>query len=280
VRVTDGFQPAELQLPWDRDRNAIPDIGWRASDLEHIDDRLREEDADSEPEGDSQYPGDGLSAIEEYRGFIVDGAHRRTNPRRKDLFIHSTHPELIGDAAQLPLPIHLIELAEMTDLLTRVINPNFRNDGAGVPLRPESAIQRGLRVFDGGDSGSGVVGRVISLTNLPAPPNDIEAVIVYSQTIRRVSPDRNNATDIDSFDGQKNIQTLGHEIGHALQMYHWRKDTSSGESCAADPLMPDRALTVLVTCWFHPTNDLNDPKWNAIPHIYDEIDLRQLRIKK
>lgn len=47
-----------------------------------------EEDDDARPEGDGN-AGDGFSNYEEYRGFVVDGAHRRTNPVQKDLFVHN-----------------------------------------------------------------------------------------------------------------------------------------------------------------------------------------------
>jgi hypothetical protein len=44
-------------------------------------------------------------------------------------------------------------------------------------------------------------------------------------------------------------------------------------------LITARALTVMVNSWFQQTKKLNDPKWNSIPHDYDQTDLNRLRIK-
>jgi hypothetical protein len=48
-----------------------------------------DDDADREMVGGWLYPGDGLSLYEEYRGFSVRGDHKRTEPARKTLFVHT-----------------------------------------------------------------------------------------------------------------------------------------------------------------------------------------------
>jgi len=40
--------------------------------------------------------GDGISAFDEYRGFIVSGVHVRTDSRQKDLFVHLVNPQCIS----------------------------------------------------------------------------------------------------------------------------------------------------------------------------------------
>ena len=60
--------------------------------------------------GSNGNPGDGLSAFEEYRGFLLGkggvekrGVHRRTSPQKKDIFVYSEFIDLgIGWAANPP----------------------------------------------------------------------------------------------------------------------------------------------------------------------------------
>ena len=47
---------------------------------------------DNERIGANTNAGDGFANIDEYRGFIVNGQHFRTNPTRKDLFVHLLNP--------------------------------------------------------------------------------------------------------------------------------------------------------------------------------------------
>lgn len=103
---------------------------------------------------------------------------------------------------------------------------------------------------------------------------------IYSETIRLISPPRNNAYDVDPFDDEKVAQTLAHEVGHGVAIPHWRKDTKNrSESCQSLTLMSARPLTVMVGCWFEQTKKLSDRKWNSIPHSYDDQDLGGLRLK-
>ena len=101
----------------DSDGNFIPDSYQQYAGL------TADSDDDGDPVGDGS-PGDGLTAFEEYRGFMrarpsvtncnsrLNVEHVRTSPTRKDLFIHATDPLLWRAAMHFKSPsgleIHML----------------------------------------------------------------------------------------------------------------------------------------------------------------------------
>jgi hypothetical protein len=94
-----GPQATPLPLPRDANDNWIPDGGWWTGP-ETVSDSFAgvavwTEDLDTTTPGAAGPPvdvgltGDGLRVFEEYRGVIVSGAHVRTHPAKKDLFVSS-----------------------------------------------------------------------------------------------------------------------------------------------------------------------------------------------
>jgi hypothetical protein len=289
-----GSNTADLDIPKDEQpMNGIADSGWLAADLTRVADAFSDprEDVDSDPFGTDpngqEITGDGLGAIQEYRGFMVQGVHRRTNPQRKDLFIHSTHQQTIGDAVLLPVTLHLIEALEMSDLTAKMVNHLYRSGASEYPdLRPQDTVsfpayQRALRIVEAGRTPLYPNAAGLTLGGGLGPNSVQGAIEIYRDVIRLISPPNNNITSVDRFDEQKTNQTLAHEIGHGVAIPHWRKDTSDRSAeCSTLPLMKTRALTVMVGCWFQQTKKLNDSKWNNIPHLYDQADLDRLRIRR
>ena len=78
-------------IPQDSNRNGIPDIA-EARLCSSIPCPTGREDSDAGPVANSP-AGDGISAFDEYRGFIVSGRHVPTDPRQRDLFIHVVNPQ-------------------------------------------------------------------------------------------------------------------------------------------------------------------------------------------
>ncbi len=150
ARVTDGPAFSSLEMPVDLNRNGIPDVGWRAVELTPVSDRAALDDLDADPPGNTNYPGDGLTAVEEYRGFIVRGSHQRTNPDLKDLFTYTTHFYQLGFAVNLPVHLHNILLAEMSGTSQRFINQNYMNAATGCDPQTAERCQRALSIRNGG----------------------------------------------------------------------------------------------------------------------------------
>ena len=72
-----------LTIPKDENSNSVADAWEEQSGIYPS---AADADDDDTPEGKG--PGDGLSVYEEYRGFFVQGSHRRLDPRKKDLFVY------------------------------------------------------------------------------------------------------------------------------------------------------------------------------------------------
>jgi hypothetical protein len=231
----------------------------------------RDADADTGPAG-NPFLGDGLVAYEEYRGFMVSGGHVRTHPGNKDLFVRSMLPQGVGDAMWMQIYICQVVSTEMD--AQRVVNFNHTNIGSGGNILGHTD-QKALVVVDSLWSLTGVVGMVTPI--LPVPPNyyspnNTSTVEVFTETIKWVSPSHNDpppSQQADPFDNDKIAQTLGHELGHALNLAH----ISVAHAC------PPPVWTVMVTNYFQQTTLLTDCAWNNIPHEYTAAEIAALRVR-
>jgi len=91
------------KIPRDNDGNGLPDGGWTANGSTMSDDGMpATDDLDSDPAATgTPYEGlygDGLTALEEYRGFVIGTQHVRLDPNHRDLFI-------VADASILASPV-------------------------------------------------------------------------------------------------------------------------------------------------------------------------------
>ncbi len=266
---------AQLRLPADANGNDLPDAGWLATQNDQGttvttqvgDSGLATDDSDVGPTGSSAL-GDGLTNYEEYRGFIIQGAHVRTNPNVKDLFVNLQNSLPLGFAANLPFSKWSILTAEMaTD---RGINPNYTNAGSGGAIAGHF-FQKALRIIDGGynTANPGVVGLTSTTTNNPAPPSQVTVITIWTQSIRFLSPPHNTKNQADPVDPEKTNQTVAHEIGHGVSIPHIDVQLQC----------PLGTPTVMVTNYFQQTTNVNDCAWTHIPHFYASSDMNWLALR-
>ncbi len=215
----------EVSIPYDLDGNTIADAWEEANDVMG---KPLDTDEDAEPLGDRNN-GDGLTTWEEYRGFLEDGKHIRTNPKKKDLFIC----DQIGGrskrginrfAALTKLDVHHNLTVDELDY-TRIINRNRSKDA------PHVVDQHGLLIegFDRTDEW------FIGMTwGGPGTP----------KSISRITLDNNIANKITKTIGEDATKTyeyftpiVAHELLHACNVWHhgerdevvsWKAETFEG----------------------------------------------------
>lgn len=215
VKIRVGGQESDVvKIPMDEDDNLIADrldkeMGYKG-------DPGRDDDSDPKGDGTS---GDGFTAFEEYRGFIVSDGHCsdskqdyhiRTDPRKKDLFIHPEDAFMAEIAAlfgkNAGLTVHLICDRHYVDNKTRIMNFTLQKDGPKVwegKIISQSEPQHGLYISVSGSDQEG-----FSL----GPPKFVGPI---------------NAVGEDYFHGSthgvsrvKAINLGLHLLGHAVGMRH------------------------------------------------------------
>jgi hypothetical protein len=262
-----GTADQVARIPLDDDQNGLPDDGWKAGRTRvRSQGLMKTDDDDMTPTGNGT-AGDGLTVFEEYRGFMADGKHRRTDPEKKDLFILSELQNLpedagIEDADHLPLEVHELKRGEI-NVNTRLINPNKANSGFGGTI-VNSVDQQALHVKDGGYIRQGLIGDSFVVG---PPVGRTRAIEVYVQAIREASPTHNDRTTKDSFDKDAIKKNQGHEVGHGISITHYT-------------YVPGGDLSVMASEYFVQTTDRHNDRWNNIPHNYlDPGDTGEIRLR-
>ena len=233
-----GGEPAEIRLPVDSEPNLVPDAGWRTLNGQVVTPASASEDMDQYPTAvgapdiELGLKGDGLSAFEEFRGFMVRGTHLRTDPERKDLFIKALTGWEIGFATTLPTVTHILDASEFGP--DRIINFNFSN-GAGASI-PHFA-QRGLWLTDAGYLRSHF-GWACHIDYSPCPaqsindpippaasPNESGEILIFVATHYTELADnityQHAPFPYDPAQIANEVRrTIGHEIGHGVHICH------------------------------------------------------------
>jgi hypothetical protein len=201
---------ADITLPKRSDGSKIAD-SWRRKFKLGADDA---QDGDDEPMGDKNL-GDGFSNYEEYRGFVVGGAHNRTLPNAKDLFIRNEIGAaaapgiwLFRDATDLKVH-HKLKATEIPE--SRIMNANR---SARSP-RSSQVSQHGL-LLTYGTAKDHSSADFIDIFKAWRPVN-VKAVRI----LRTLGPDDGELTELlTDEDADQLDATIAHELAHAVGVRH------------------------------------------------------------
>ena len=149
------------RFPISKTAAGLPDAGWATASgiVPSGSVSSATEDVDALPVGPAQV-GDGFSAYEEYRGFVVAGQHFRTHPGQRDLFL-DLDPQIARDFinSNLPYILHFVTAGETssTDVVrnglfkifrTAPVVDSSRDSPGGTPVPGASVLgQRAVRVI-------------------------------------------------------------------------------------------------------------------------------------
>ncbi|MBI2569339.1 MAG: hypothetical protein HYV63_20170 [Candidatus Schekmanbacteria bacterium] len=311
-----GGAPAKelLQLPLDNDKTGLPDDGWKAHG---VNETIRDtwttlEDTDAAPPVSGSpaagLVGDGFTAYEEFRGFVVDRMPHRTDPSTKDLFVVPAVETPDLPVLDLPTRTLLAELlSPMWGLSVHVLR--FDHDGKTErpveysPLEyakeeakrytvvnknsgaiPGTHLQSGVRIeyrWDYFRDQDCDTASVLGATRIPgeeATPDRVERIHVFPMAISCASPPRNREGVLeDDLDFVTLRYVTAHEVGHAVSVDHYclpGTPDPEDRACA----YRDTRLTAMIGNYLSRTENTYDPAWgNVISLLPDQKDKEQVR---
>ena len=183
-------------------------------------------------------PGDGLVQFEEYRGFKVNGGHKRLDPTRKDIFIYSPTVLGIGDATNLPFKVHeILDMETESTYMDRSVNYNSLGTptqfGAVDPWYVQDTMALWVFQIIGSDPNLGAAFYTFGSSLSPVSVYKIE---IYTDEISSYASDLRKTTNISATtDADAEVlqqaRTIGHEIGHGVGLPHpWAVSLPTGRS--------------------------------------------------
>jgi len=230
-KIFDFRQP----LPRDIDANGFPDAGWMAGTTPiSVTEMNPGTDGDTLPGMPLPIPqsavygdGDNLTNFEEYRGFVLNGQHQRTDPKMKDYFIDVT---VFGGDMEF-VPILLPTSAHTLDMSSEASSDGEINNNTDstVPGCGDSApnghhFQFAKKVMDGGTAPP-ILGFIKPRFGDnpcyagpgPCVPNTTGDVVVYMTDLNaRAAADGKDAQQI----AKLRRNTVAHEAGHSMNLFH------------------------------------------------------------
>jgi hypothetical protein len=276
-----------VAIPVDDDNNLMADA------LEAYRGRDSGADDDAEPKGNGM-AGDGLTAFEEYRGFVIRGAacgdvtdpaastpsgwfdeHMRSAPHHKNLFVHTPDPELIAMldnfAWSTGLSVHAICESHYVSNDTRVVNFTLQEAGLrtwrGLTIS-QVEPQHGLWVKPVEELEEGLAGIARPVrADLMGPPKLTTVIEILKPA--PVTPPEGMDTRIAAYLRRRGPNprqldaVLRHELGHAVGVPH-HSDTITDWRIGAGRLNVTTRLSPFQTEGGPPEFELGDippPDW-------------------
>ena len=209
-------EDVSISLPRDDKGNNIAD-GWQNDKTQNYTDSADDERG---PSGNTHH-GDGFSVFEEYRGFKQRGTYARLDPSKKEVLVYVT-PSLssfgLGFATGLPDPIIPLRINwdEMDQPISQYV-VNFK--GTDVPGRE---LQRALKVLEDANANQyfGFTPPRTGQSEEPLYPNKVDACKIHTNIIEDEYPD---PTFTQAQRDKVTQQTIGHEIGHGINLNYCQK---------------------------------------------------------
>ncbi len=210
----------QVSIPYDEDGNHIADAWEKDNNVVGKD---PSSDDDDQPAG-NRFNGDGLTIWEEYRGFLEDGKHIRTDPHKKDLFICDTiggrvKPGIDRFAALTTMAVHArLTRDELSD--GRVIN---RNHSKG----PHIVDQHGLLTWPSTGSSSN---QAVGGPGTPKSCREVRLDTTFPDTIQSKGAD-----GVKTY--ARFVPSVVHELLHCCSVWHhgesdetvwWHAETVGG----------------------------------------------------
>jgi len=161
--------------------------------------------------GHPDYPGDGLSRYEEYRGFIVQGSHTRTDPNTDmDMFLIDEDDLGSGYFEETGLTLHFLALQGEVR-----VQPLAEQNGVNLNCGYAHVLnQHAVRYANGGYHPDGWYGFAEYIGTPPQAPYYV--AVVYIEKIRQDSPPTPSRTTIDPDDADAIDTAIAHELGHRV----------------------------------------------------------------
>jgi len=242
-RLPDGqiveADAAEVDVPKDNNGNQIGDV-W----IEDWYSVPNTKDDDNSPR--NPFPGDGLTAYEEYRGFMMKGVHRRTFGDEKDIFFSN------------PLNFPTRKFETVSGLRVREVGPgewekdtrilNFNRGHASGP-EPQHLLK--LTAGSAANAFPGLAGYLESHGGIRfGPPKNAIEVCIYIATHMDPVPGAPPGLGALVLNADLLADTVAHESGHALGAPHhgegfavisWIRPPGNADP-PPDPIIPVRAF--------------------------------------
>lgn len=219
------------QLPKDANANRIADAGWIAEAAPIADSALNPgHDEDDNPAMVLQLPpasggmvGDNLTNFEEYRGFVLNAQHRRTNPFHKNYFVEADDfaHDIRYAYPSLPTGTYLVTSADATTDL--VLNTNWHGlPGASASAPHGHTDQKIHRVRRSDLPTATVVGQTfcenLRYVDSPCVPNNGAETVISMYLINK-DAQALGITDPNII-AEYRRSTVAHECGHSLNLFH------------------------------------------------------------